>query len=367
MSCKTFVANSVGCESTASEGSRVIDYLKLNGHSVLDRPEQAEYIIVNTCAFVDVQRRQVIERLQSLSDAAPSAKLIIMGCAGDIAPDCLEPYNIDMVLGHYDLDRLDDIFALNVKFNETPTFAKHLTLPNIVIVAARGCVGTCSYCSIKRSTGKVKSRPVDDLLADIRQAMEQGDREFFITGDDLGSYGLDIGETLPSLLNALRDSKLDIKVLLGNINPRWINEYIEDLVAFFESDIASKWIFFPVQSANNEVLEAMGRQYTIEECIESIKMLQSIQAMKFYYDFIVGFPTETEEAFMETCQFVLDYPPSHGMVASFSPEEGTPAYDLTPLPEKVVKERHKRLAMVYSAAQNVLSMQNPNLVRIFGT
>ena len=139
-------------------GYRVIDYLKLNGHGVLDRPERAEYIIVNTCAFVDVQRRKVMETLQSLSAAAPSAKLIIMGCAGDIAPDCLEPYNIDMVLGHYDLDRLDELFAGKVKFSEIPAFAKHLTLPNIVIVAARGCVGTCSYCSIVHDTVSMNNR-----------------------------------------------------------------------------------------------------------------------------------------------------------------------------------------------------------------
>jgi tRNA A37 methylthiotransferase MiaB len=111
----------------------------------------------------------------------------------------------------------------------------------------------------------------------------------------------------------------------------------------------------------------MGRQYTIEHCIESIKKLQSIEGMKFYYDLIVGSPTETDEAFMETCQFVLDYPPSHGMVASFSRELGTPAYELTPLPEDVVRERHRRMVNAYAAAQYALGVQDPNLIRIFGT
>ena len=100
MSRNVFVSNSVGCESTSSEGSRVIDYLKLNGHTVLDQPEQAEYIIVNTCAFLDVQRAKVSEKLDGLVAAAPSARLIIMGCAGDIAPACLKPHDIEMILGH---------------------------------------------------------------------------------------------------------------------------------------------------------------------------------------------------------------------------------------------------------------------------
>jgi tRNA A37 methylthiotransferase MiaB len=89
--------------------------------------------------------------------------------------------------------------------------------------------------------------------------------------------------------------------------------------------------------------------------------------MKLYYDLIVGFPTETDEAFMDTLNFVLNFPPSHVTVTTFSREAGTPAYDLEPLSKDVLHDRQKRLVMVYTAAQNILSRQDPTLVREFGT
>jgi threonylcarbamoyladenosine tRNA methylthiotransferase CDKAL1 len=197
--------------------------------------------------------------------------------------------------------------------------------------------------------------------------VEEGQREFWITGDDVGSYGLDLGSNLPELLAALRESDLDIRVLLGNVNPRWITEYLDDLAAFFESPMARKWLFIPVQSGNNDVLRSMGRKYTIESCVDIIRRLQGIEKMKYHYDLMVAFPTETDEAFADTVDFVLHYPPSSVMLATYSPEDGTAAYDLEPLPKDVARDRMHRLNMACAAAQGILSKKDPGLVREFGT
>lgn len=364
---KIFISNVVGCESTESEGNRVINYLKLNGHDIVNNPQEAEYIIVNTCAFLEMHRAGIKDRLQNISMDAPHAKIIIMGCVREIAPDILKPFNISTCCGHYDLDRLDDLFANTVKFKETDKFSFSPEVEKIVIVACRGCTGACTYCSIKKSTGSVQSRAEEEIINDIRNAVSYGYNDLFITGDDLGSYGLDLGTDLPSLLTKISQIDLEIRVLLGNINPRWINKYIDDLVSFFKKDLAHKWIFFPIQSANDEVLQSMGRSYTIKECIDSINKLSNINDMKFYYDIMVGFPTETDSAFSDTLQFLLNYPPSAGMVATYSPEVGTPAYKLKPLPKKVLKERQKHFNIVYRAAQHILHKKDPNLVKKFGT
>jgi MiaB/RimO family radical SAM methylthiotransferase len=364
---EVFISNEVGCESTEAEGNRVINYLKLNGHHIVNNPQKAEYIILNTCAFLEIHRARIKDKLQSVLKDAPHAKVIIMGCVREIAEDILKPFNIHKCCGHYDLDRLDDIFANIISFNETDKFSFSQAFEKLVIVASRGCTGACTYCSIKKSTGSVHSRAEKEIINDISNAVNHGYNDFFITGDDLGSYGLDLGTDLSSLLTKISQIDLEIRVLLGNINPKWINKYIDDLASFYEKDLAHKWIFFPIQSANNEVIRSMGRSYTIEECIDSIRKLSNIKDMKFYYDVMVGFPTETDSDFSDTLKFLLNYPPSDGMVSTYSPETGTPAYKLKPLPKEVLEERRKRLNAVYRASQYILHKKDPNLLKRFGT
>lgn len=345
---RVFVSNLVGCESTESEGNRVIQYLALNGHTITETPDDVDYIVVNTCAFLQSHRNAIVARMDNFVKQSPSAGMVVMGCVREIAPHILASYPTSLVCGHPDIGRLDSIFLRFVPFSQTPPYNWSKEFNRIVIPVGRGCVYKCSYCSIKKSIGFIKSRSIDAIVADVRGNLAVGNIRFLLAGDDLGSYGKDIHSGLPELLKAIEGIDADFSVLLSNIHPSGFLRYFEPISAFLASAHASKWLFLPIQSANQQVLASMRRNYSmIEVCRRVDELIQRIPTLRFYYDIIIGYPTETEAAFDDTLGVIMRHPPTCMMIAKCSNEEGTEAARLSPIADEIVKERVKRLKNVY--------------------
>lgn len=348
---RVYVSNDVGCESTHLEGLQVTRFLKLNGHTIVESPEDADFIVLNTCAFLPAHRRRVAERMQSFGELAPEAQIVVMGCAGDIAPELLGGNQTALICGHYDLHRLDRLFRREAPFEGTRYYHWSTQFDRVIISAGRGCVNNCSFCSIKKSTGHVRSRPVASILEDFRAAMAEGHQRFLLAADDLGSYGKDTGSDLPELLSTLGTLDQESSILLANIHPRWYLEYHGSVNAFLSSKHASKWLFLPIQSANQKVLESMNRDYSILAVGNALEnLIREVPSIRLYYDILVGYPTETEEAFNDTLSFVMRYPPSYLTISRFSPEKDTPAAQLTPLEPDIVRSRVKWLQTIYGHA-----------------
>ncbi|MFA6033802.1 MAG: radical SAM protein [Myxococcota bacterium] len=364
---KIHLSNSVGCESTMAEGARVETYLKLNGHRLVDDPASADFIVVNTCAFLKVHRERVLKRIRDFNAVAPKARIVVMGCVRDISPRLLDGIPIEMACGHFDINKLDAFFSRKISFESSPSHAFHSSLKKTVVVICRGCSGHCTFCTINRSTGGVKSMTPDRILEVAGEAAANGKHDFIFTGDDVGCYGHDIGLTLPMLLNAAKEGFEGSKIMLGNINPKWFNLYIDELVNFILHPVATQWLFLSVQSASDSVIKAMGRDYSIDETIRNINRLSAVAPVKFYYDIMCGFPGETETDFKKTLDFIMKYPPSAGMIAAYSPEEGTPAFGMKPHPPEVLNDRMKRLKTVWGAAQYLLEQSRPGMVGKWGT
>ncbi|MBI4511705.1 MAG: radical SAM protein [Deltaproteobacteria bacterium] len=346
-----YVGNKVGCESTTLEGLRVINYLLLNGHSVVENPREATHVVLNTCAFLPSHRKAIEERLAGLCAEAPEAQLVVMGCAGAIAPDILLASRPVLVCGHRDLGRLDELFFRLVRFEQTPDYQFQESSERVLVPIGRGCAQRCSYCSIKRSIGAIRSRPVDAIAGDFRRNVAFGKRRFLLAGDDLGSYGLDTGSSLAELLSAIDDIPGEFSVLLGNIHPTWFLEYFGAIKAFLGSPHASKWLFLPIQSADQAVLKAMRRDYPIEKVSSAIEDLRrSVPGVRFYYDIMVGYPTEDDAAFGRTLDFIVRHPASCMTIARFSSEPGTDAADLPTVDPQLIRKRAKELQATYAAA-----------------
>ena len=345
---RIFVSNLVGCESTASEGNRVSQYLALNGHTITETPDDVDYIVVNTCAFLESHRNAIVTQMDNYIKQYPNAGMVIMGCVREIAPHILTSYPTSLVCGHSDIEKLDSIFFRFVPFNHTPPYNWSKEFNRIVIPVGRGCIYKCSYCSIKKSIGFIKSRSIDAIVADVRSNLAAENVRFLLAGDDLGSYGKDIQSDLPELLKAIDAIDVDFSVLLSNIHPSGFLRYFEPISAFLSSAHASKWLFLPIQSANQQVLASMRRNYSMTEvCRRVDELIQRIPTMRFYFDIIVGYPTETEAAFDDTLGFMMQYPPTCMMIAKFSQEEGTEAARLSPIADDIVKRRVKQLNTVY--------------------
>ena len=139
-----YARNKVGCESTHAEGERVIAYLRRNGHAEVESPAAADYLVVNTCAFTESHRERLVGALTDLTAEAPRAQLVILGCAGLIAPGILRGFPTAIVCGHRDLSRLDAIFARTVRFRDSASCELSPAFNRVVVSIGRGCASQCS-------------------------------------------------------------------------------------------------------------------------------------------------------------------------------------------------------------------------------
>jgi len=347
---KVLVSNQVGCESTELEGNRVTQYLTLNGHTLTESIHEADYIIVNTCAFLRAHRDRIISRLDTFSRES-QARIIVMGCAREIAPRILESYQIALACGHSDLDKLDSIFFQFVPFKQTPPYHWSKNFKRVVISVGRGCVFTCSYCSIKKSIGFIKSRPMPEIIADLQASLASSQRRFLLAADDLGSYGKDCGTNLSELLREIEQIEGDFTVLLSNIHLTWFLKYFDAIMRFLASAHSSKWLFLPMQSGSQCVLTSMRRYYPVQEISQRLtELVRHLPNLRFYFDMIVGYPTESEDDFNQTLSFISKHPPSCLMIAPFSAEEGTLAAKLPSLDEVTIRSRVDWLNIVRRTA-----------------
>ncbi|MGD2066888.1 MAG: radical SAM protein, partial [Candidatus Bathyarchaeota archaeon] len=174
-------------------------------------------------------------------------------------------------------------------------------------------------------------------------------RKFILTGTDIGSYGIDVGTNFPNLLKKILEIDGKYIVTLNDMNPRWLVKYYEEISSILKenSEKVSK-IILPVQSASNRILELMNRQYTIDEVNKCIMGLhERIPSIDLETHIIVGFPSETEEDFCKSLEFVKGSIFSKVWVYQYNDRPGTVASKLVPkISDKVIKEREKRLSQV---------------------
>lgn len=168
------------------------------------------------------------------------------------------------------------------------------------IKVSTGCVGQCSYCSIRQSRGKIKSKAIDDVLAEFQKGLDQGYRDFALLGTDVGDYGKDLGINLIDLLKRIVNLKVDFRLKLRNINPRWLIASYEKLCNVLSS---SKIVYIqsPVQSGNNKILDLMNRGYRAEDFKKAAETIhRRFPAVFLRTQVIVGFPSETDKQFNDS-------------------------------------------------------------------
>lgn len=173
---------------------------------------------------------------------------------------------------------------------------------------SKGCLGNCSYCAKKFATGTLHSKPLSEIIAEFRDGLHKKYKDFYILAEDSGCYGLDIGSNTILLLRELFNAgeKSDFRVTITNFNAQWFVKYYEELEAIFLKN-ANKinYLQIPIQSGSNRILKLMNRAYRIEEikgCL--LRLKNKVPNLHITTDIIVGFPSETEDDFNLTKNFI---------------------------------------------------------------
>ncbi|MFC4549773.1 MULTISPECIES: tRNA (N(6)-L-threonylcarbamoyladenosine(37)-C(2))-methylthiotransferase [Halorussus] len=331
-----------GCTSNRGESREIERRLRDAGHHRVDGPDAADVAILNTCTVVEKTERNMLTRAKELEDE--TADLIVTGCMALAQGEEFQSAGVDADVLHW------DEVPTAVTNGECPTTTPDAepVLDGVIgiLPIARGCMSDCSYCITKRATGKIDSPPVEENVRKARALVHAGAKEIRITGQDTGVYGWDKGERkLHELLSRICDIEGDFRVRVGMANPKGVHGIREELAEVFaENEKLYNFIHAPVQSGSNDVLGDMRRQHQVDEYVEIVETFdEHLDYWTLSTDFIVGFPTETDEDHAQSLALLRETRPEKINVTRFSKRPGTDAADMKGLGGTLKKERSKEM------------------------
>lgn len=222
-----------------------------------------------------------------------------------------------------------------------------------IIAINTGCLNQCTYCKTKHARGELGSYPPEEIIERAKQAFEEGVCEIWLTSEDTGTYGRDIGTSLPELLwELVKVIPNDCMMRIGMTNPPYIIEHLEEMSKILDHPRVYSFLHIPVQSGSDQILVDMKREYSCSEFEYVVDFLKSkISNITIATDIICGFPTETENDFEETMKLCKKYKFPNLFINQFFPRPGTPAAKMRRVPTQEVKQRTKRLTEFFHSYQ----------------
>ncbi len=343
-----------GCSMNKSDSEIMAGLLLSAGFEVVDSEEEADVIVLNTCNVKGSTEQRMIHRAKKLSSL--KKPLVIAGCMAKTQPDLLSRYS-KVLIGPKSIDKIVD--AVMHALRGEPFVAREdrelikVSMPRLrmdkvtsVIPVSEGCLGECSYCITRFARGRLRSYPPDLIISEIERTVKEGYPQIFLTSEDMGAYGLDIGTNLASLLEKVARIQGLFFIRVGMMNPHLVIPQMDDLLSAFEDIKFYKFFHIPVQSGSDKVLRDMRRRYSINQFLEVVDAIRRKfgDFCTISTDVIVGFPTEDEEDFQATLRVIETVKPEVINISKFAPRPLTPAALMKQLDPKVIKRRSKELS-----------------------
>lgn len=364
---------SLGCPRNLVDSEVMLGILLKAGYELAPQLEDADYLVINTCGFLEASRKESMDTVDEvLSARKKTAKLIVTGCMVQTHSDQLKNKfpGIDYFLGSGDVEGIlkavqstqkGEIISTARSFLEAGEIPRMISTPKhfAYLKIAEGCRKRCAYCIIPDIKGPLKSKSQEQVMKEFNLLLNQGVKEIILIAQDLGDYGKERGsKNLAALLDLLKE-------MLAVDKPFWLrllylypDEITDELIALMKSDKRIlPYLDMPIQHINNKMLKSMRRATSREDIIKTITHLRKeVPGVVIRTSLIVGFPGETDEQFEELAQFVQDYPLDNIGIFKFSREPGSHAYDLPDqIPEEIKEERYEKLMKIQ---QKVAKKQN---------
>lgn len=305
---------SLGCSKNLVDSERLLKQLELSGFQAFHNSDNVDgdIVIINTCRFIGDAKEESINTILTYAEAKNEGRikeLYVMGCLSERYRDDLlaEIPEIDRVYGKFDwVNIVSDIIKRNpatMPYDRVITTPSHYTYLKI----AEGCNRFCAFCAIPLITGRYKSRPIEEILEEVRMLVEKGVKEFNVIAQDLSSYGLDIYKrlALPELIDRMAEIDGVKWIRLHYAYPSEFPYEILDVMARHSN--VCNYLDIALQHINNDVLKNMRRHITKEETLSLIRTIrEKVPGIHIRTTLMVGFPGETEEAFNELKEFVRE-------------------------------------------------------------
>jgi len=310
----------IGCQMNKAESERIASSLEQAGHTLSQTPDDADIIILNSCVVRQSAETRIVNKIRSLKPMKqlhPDKLLAVTGC-----------------LVNSDAGHLQKTFPYVNYFFKPGALPPWVATPSSVLPAQpspgiyipiiQGCDNFCAYCIVPFRRGREKSRPLAEIVCEVQEVVRRGAKEVTLLGQNVDSYGHDLTDKpdLAGLLEELNavDGLARIRFLTNH--PKDMSDRLTDAIA--RLDKVCEHLNLPVQSGSNEILQAMRRGYTVEQYRALVaRIREKVPEIALSTDVIVGFPSETNEQFQETANFLAEVRFDTVHVAAYSPRPGT--------------------------------------------
>ncbi len=375
-----------GCPESRIDSARMVKLFRKNGWKITSDFRKADIIFFNACGLTEETEKESLSIINYLKTKKnPSTEFIVWGCLPKINNSCIREIYQGITFGSDDLTRVDEMFAFEKKaenihanfliplfhFGEENRNSKNSRIRRILvnplklmkmysvdqainvygpgiflIKVSTGCLSNCSYCAVKLSRGNLKSKSIDSIIKEVKKGLEKNYKEFGLIGTNVGAYGRDLGINLVILLREIIKMKGDFKIRLRNIQPRFLIEMMPELREIFQTGNIS-YLSTAAESGNDRILSLMNRGYTISNFKETIRIMnKEFPKIMIRSQLMVGFPTESEEDFKDTCRLLDEVSLDYVEVYMFQKRPGIRAAEMKgQIDRKTKRIRYYRLLM----------------------
>ena len=352
-----YYVRTYGCQMNVADSNEMSRHLEARGVVATDDPDAATIVLVNTCTVRDhAEQRGMSEigKLRRWKAKMPDRKIVVTGCAAERTKEFIERRfpHIDLVVGAKSIESFpamvdgllskrpaDESFAYVTDMHD----GQSGKVANFVTIM-RGCNYSCTYCIVPYVRGRETYRPMDEILDEVRERVDEGVRDVTLLGQTVNSYRRDghrgKDTDFAGLLEAVGGVDGVERIRFISPHPSYMTDSVIESMATVPA--VCEGLHLPVQSGSDRMLRAMLRNYTREHYLDLLdKLRAAMPGIVLSTDIIVGFPGETEDDFAQTLSLVEEARFDWGFIFKYSPRQGTPAADFEPHPKELIEERHR--------------------------
>lgn len=350
-----------GCQANEHDSERIAYILEDLGYKPTDDENEADFIVYNTCLIRENAELKVYGHLgaiKRLKKSKPDMILAVCGCmmsTGEARNVIQEKYkHVDIIFGTRNIDKLPELISLHKTTNQMIVdveeykdvdhayirqhdFSAYVSIMN-------GCNNFCTYCIVPYARGRESSRPLEEIVKEVKNLADRGYKEVTLLGQNVNSYGKDLGHSFPELLYAIDKEVKNLEIL------RFMTSHPKDLSheliqAMADIKMIARHFHLPLQSGSDKVLKEMNRKYKSEDYLKLVEKLRAkMPDIAITTDIIVGFPGETEEDHQATIELCKKARFDSAFTFIYSPREGTPAAKREDqIPKDVASRRFQEL------------------------
>jgi threonylcarbamoyladenosine tRNA methylthiotransferase CDKAL1 len=355
--------------------------------------DKADLWLLNSCTVKNPSEQTFVNAINAAKSTGK--KIVVAGCVPQ-AQHSNDNWRQLSAIGVQQIDRVVEVVEETLKGNSVQLYASRkelngadgdhwdgkkaskraggadLNLPKIrknpyieIIPVNTGCLNQCTYCKTKHARGDLGSYPPEMIVNRVRSVLDEGVTEIWLTSEDTGAYGRDLGLRLPDLLWSIveclqqaydQDGKA-VMLRIGMTNPPYILEDLPEIARILKHPRVYKFLHVPVQSGSDRILDAMRREYSSVDFRHVARyLMEHVPGITLATDIICGFPTETDEDHQQSVELVRDFhfPVLH--ISQFYPRPGTPAARMPRVPTQTVKQRSREITRLFESYQTYESM-----------